>query len=240
MKTRTFTNKLTFEQATIVPLALFPVNLYFLSVAHSRFLCRQSKRLRGRLLLPSRQRSTHSLPCGCARCCAHILMFYVGRWSNASLATSSAVCQPCAPGYYGIVSGLSTPVCNGTLLCTYGFALIIHRPLQRGLFLPTGQSSHLPCGYSSWCAGLDSFLCSGSFCPAGSAFPSPCAAVISTFFVIDSTALQGTFSAALKLTSSAGCAPCPAGLPQHVHVSWARTHCSSMQVTILARVGLSV
>ncbi|XP_032694159.1 neurogenic locus notch homolog protein 3-like [Lontra canadensis] len=106
--------------------------------------------------------------------------------------------QPCPPGTYGPVLGLSSlpgcQACDGGKFCPRANATEAGGQCWEGFFCSRGSTRPNPEAGTEEEAGP---CPQGHYCPRGSAVPQPCP--------------PGTFSAHTKLSSEAACSPCPPG-----------------------------
>ncbi|XP_044928344.1 SCO-spondin isoform X2 [Mustela putorius furo] len=106
--------------------------------------------------------------------------------------------QPCPPGTYGPVLGLSSlpgcQACDGGRFCPSANATEAGGQCWEGFFCSRGSTRPNPEAGTEEEAGP---CPQGHYCPRGSAVPQPCP--------------PGTFSIHTKLSSEAACSPCPPG-----------------------------
>eukprot|EP01012_Entosiphon_sulcatum_P020572 TRINITY_DN2549_c0_g1_i18.p1 TRINITY_DN2549_c0_g1~~TRINITY_DN2549_c0_g1_i18.p1 ORF type:complete len:7257 (+),score=712.60 TRINITY_DN2549_c0_g1_i18:702-21773(+) len=100
-----------------------------------------------------------------------------GTFSNSTLLTAASECTPCLPGMYCGTSALIEPTaaCSQSYYCTRGASIAAPRDGVTGNICPPG-----------------------TYCPVGSAYPSPC--------------LAGTFNPKNGSFEIAQCLPCTAGM----------------------------
>ncbi|XP_058546733.1 zonadhesin-like isoform X8 [Neofelis nebulosa] len=106
--------------------------------------------------------------------------------------------QPCPPGTYGPVQGLSSlpecQACDRGRFCPSANATEAGGQCWEGFFCSRGSTRPNPEADTEEEAGP---CPQGHYCPRGSAIPQPCP--------------PGTFSTRIKLSSEAACSPCPPG-----------------------------
>lgn len=146
----------------------------------------------------------------------------VGTFNPNTGAADSSACQPCTPGSFCAITGLSAP--NGT--CTAGYycagssASATDAPCPAGSACIAGSASHTPCAPGTFTAAMRASSCAN--CPAGSACPSygmsvplQCPAGFfcrgSNVAGTESPCPSGTFSNTTGLVNATQCTPCTPG-----------------------------